>query len=65
MSVETQEGIVMMILLLGMVIGWGIWIIRMLRQMEWEEHLRQRREQQARALDQQRHLARNYRYSDQ
>jgi predicted negative regulator of RcsB-dependent stress response len=48
MSAADQEGIVIMILLVGAVIGWGYWMSRVLRQWQeederWEEHKRKQR----------------------
>jgi len=48
MSAADQEGIVIMILLVGSIIGWGYWMIRMIRQWQeederWEEHKRKQR----------------------
>lgn len=54
MSAANQEGIVMMILLVGMVIGWGLFMVKMIRQWadedeRWAEHqARQRRVIEAR-----------------
>lgn len=54
MSAANQEGIVMMILLIGMLIGYCRWMIRMINQWadedeRWQQHKeRQRRVMEAR-----------------
>jgi hypothetical protein len=64
MSEATQEGIVMMFLLVGMVIVWGIWLTKMLRKWADEEVRWAARHEQIRLMEQRRHEARNYRKHD-
>lgn len=63
MSATTQEGIIMMTLLVGSIIVWGVWLVRFLRR--WEDEERRFRDYQIRMteIERRRIEARNYRYS--
>lgn len=61
MSEATQEGIVMMLLLTGSIIAWGIWMVRMIRRWADEEVRWKTRQQQIMRMEQQRLEARNIR----
>lgn len=61
MSEATQEGIVMMLLLTGSIIAWGIWMVRMIRRWAHEEVRWKTRQQQIMRMEQQRLEARNIR----
>lgn len=56
-----QEGLIMFTLLVGMVIVWGIWLVRFLRR--WEDEERRRRDFESRMIEIERRRigARNYR----
>lgn len=61
---QTQEGIIMFALLVGMVICWGIWLIRFLRKWEREEAAFRKYQRDLWLAERRRLEARNYRYTD-
>lgn len=62
---QTQEGIIMFCLLVGMVIAWGIWFIRFMRRWEREEQAFRKYQHEMAELERKRILARNYRYTSE
>ncbi len=62
---NTQEGIIMMLLLVGAIIAWGFWAVRFIKQWQREEELWAKRQAEMYELERQRHQARNYRRSGQ
>lgn len=61
MSETTQEGIVMMFLLTGAIIVWGVWMVKMIRRWAEEEVRWAARQEQIRRMEQKRQAARNIR----
>lgn len=65
MNATAQEGIIMMLLMVGAIIAWGIWMLRFIKQWREEERQWARRQAQMAEIERQRHQARNYRRSNQ
>ena len=61
MNEANQEGIIMMLLLVGAIVAWGYWALRFIKQWQREEEQWAERQRQMREIERQRHEARNYR----
>jgi biopolymer transport protein ExbB/TolQ len=60
----TQEGLIMFVLFVGMVVVWGVWLLRMIKRWADEEQAWQRHQQRMARIERERISSRNYRYSN-
>lgn len=58
-----QQGLVMFILFVGMIIVWGVWVIRFLRRWENDERFWRDYQERMTEIERRRIKARNYRYT--